>query len=245
MTVLVFGGNGFVGCKVMERLAELNIPAISVSRTGEKPRHLKNTAWAEKVEWRQGDASKPNPALFADCTAVITLVGSPPVPTFSHEAYDKQVFANGETNTAVIKAASRVGIKTLVLQSADIPSILRRERFGYYVGKQMAYEAARAFVQEDSSRRASVLRPSGIYGTRHAKSGKAIPLTPALYPMHLLLNAMPGAVKNYLPSAPVSVEQVAGVIVSEALKPDPTYTGLHEWTNQQIIDWSEDKIIHQ
>lgn len=243
MTVLVFGGNGFVGCKVMERLAELNIPAISISRSGEKPKHLETSTWADKVQWLQGDASEPNPNLLANCTAVITLVGSPPVPTFSKKAYDRQVFANGKTNKAVIEAAGNAGIKTLVLQSADIPRILRRQSFGYYVGKQMAYQAAKDFVAGNPASRASVLRPSGIYGTRHTKSGKAIPLTPALYPVHLLLNAMPGKVKNYLPSAPVSVEQVAGVIVSEALKSDPGYSGVREWSNQQIIDWSEDNII--
>lgn len=237
MSVLVFGGNGFVGCKVMERLAALQVPAISISRTGRKPAHLENEAWASNVPWLQGDASKPDPRLFENCLAVITLVGSPPVPTFSLQAYDKQVFANGITNKAVIEAASRAGVKTIVLQSADIPHILQRQSFGYYVGKQMAYDAAKTFVQEDASRRVSVLRPAGIYGTRHSKTGKAIPLSPALYPMHLLINAMPQALKTYLPSAPVSVEQVAGVIVYEALNADTDDTGLREWTNQQIIDW--------
>jgi nucleoside-diphosphate-sugar epimerase len=242
MSVLVFGGNGFVGCKVMERLAELQIPTSSVSRQGKKPRHLENEAWADSVQWLQGDASEPDPLLFEQCTAVVTLVGSPPVPTFSQKAYDRQVFANGQTNVAVIESAAQAGVKTLVLQSADIPAMLRRKSFGYYVGKQMAYEAAQTFVQQDTLRRVSVLRPSGIYGTRHSKSGRAISLSPVLYPVHLTLNSMPNGLKNYLPSAPVSVEQVAGVIVTESLKTDPNYTGLREWTNQQIINWSGDGI---
>jgi len=245
MSVLVFGGSGFVGCKVMERLAELKIPASSVTREGKKPRHLENEAWADNVQWLKGNASKPDPLLFEHCTAVVTLVGSPPVPTFSQKAYDRQVFANGKTNAAVIESTAKAGIKTLILQSADIPVTLRRKSFGYYVGKQMAYEAAQTFVRQAPSRRVSVLRPSGIYGTRHSKNGRAIPLSPLLYPIHLVLNAMPDGLKNYLPSAPVSVEQIAGVIVSEALKPDPEYTGLREWTNQEIIDWSSDRIIDQ
>lgn len=245
MSVLVFGGNGFVGCKVMEGLAALQVPAISVSRTGKKPAHLENENWANSVQWLQGDASKPDPKLFENCLAVITLVGSPPVPTFSEEAFQRQVFANGITNKAVIEASGRAGIKNLILQSADIPKFLQRDSFGYYVGKQMAHDAAKTFAQQDTSRHVSVLRPAGIYGARHARNGRAIPLAPVLYPIHLVVNAMPQALKAYLPSAPVSVEQVAGVIVSEALNSAPNYTGLHEWSNQQIIDWSTNSKAEQ
>lgn len=237
MTILVFGGNGFVGCEIMRRLAKLDIPCASVSRSGEKPAHLKNQEWANRVSWKQGDAAQPDAALFADCSVVITLVGSPPVPTLSDEAYQQQVFMNGETNKAVIEQAAASGINQVVLMSADIPKMLRKSGFGYYVGKQLALDAAREFAQADGDRRISVLKPSSIYGTRHTRSGMGLPLSPFLYPMHALIKALPQGVKDHVMSAPISVAQVAEVAVAEVLNTDPADRGLKIWESDDILEW--------
>lgn len=235
MTVVVFGGNGFVGCKIMQHLVERDIPCTSVSRSGHRPVHLEKESWADEVEWVKGDASAPDPALFEECSAVIALVGSPPVPTFSSEAYKQQVYMNGETNKKAIEAAANAGVKNLVLLSADVPPMLQKESFGYYVGKQMAFEAAKHFVEEDETRHASVLRPSSIYGTRHTKNGLSIPLAPIMYPMRVIISAMPETVRKHMLPVPVSVEQVASVAVAAALNQAPSSNGFTVWENEAIV----------
>lgn len=237
MTVLVFGGNGFVGCEIMQRLAELDIPCTSVSRSGERPAHLKQQAWAEQVNWLQGDAAKPDPEWFSECSVVITLVGSPPVPTFSDEAYQRQVFMNGITNKTVIEHAAAAGIKNVVLMSADIPKVLQKQGFGYYVGKQLAIDAALQFAEGSGERRISVLKPSSIYGTRHTKGGTGLPLSPFMYPMSKAIQALPQSMRNHLMAAPVSVAQVAEVALSEGLNTDPEYTGFKVWECDDILNW--------
>ena len=102
--LLVFGGTGYVGCKVLEVAASRGFPCRSVSRSGQMPAHLRGSgaSWLTSVEWIQGDASCPEPALFLGVSAVIGLVGSPPVPTFSQTAFEQQLFMNGATQVAVI-----------------------------------------------------------------------------------------------------------------------------------------------
>ena len=59
MSVVVFGGNGFVGTNILKVLVARGIPAVSVSRTGTAPTHLKEEGWARKVKWIAGDALNP------------------------------------------------------------------------------------------------------------------------------------------------------------------------------------------
>ncbi len=239
MRVLVYGGKGFVGCKVMQLLAERGAPAVAISRTAGKPAHLADAPWSNQVQWKQGQADRPDPDLLADCSALISLVGSPPVPTFSSAAFQRQIFLNGGVNKSLIEAAAKAGVKVLVLLSADIPAPLQRPGFGYYLGKQMALEAAMAFAREDASRRSSVLRASAIYGTRHTQSGWPLPLAPILHPLQWLLTSLTHGLQQNLIAAPVSVDQVAGLIVAEALDADPTHAGFRLWENAEILRWEK------
>lgn len=94
MSVVVFGGNGFVGTSILRVLRTRKIPCISVSRSGVKPAHLKNEAWAEEVVWAKGDALVRDSfsSLMKDASAVVIAVGTPPVP-FVDENW--QVMMNG------------------------------------------------------------------------------------------------------------------------------------------------------
>ena len=91
--VVVFGGNGFVGTRVLKYLCEQSINAVSVSRSG-RPKHLQNEAWANKVEWLRGDAmiAKSYSDVLSDVSAVVISVGSPPIPV-ADESW--QIMANG------------------------------------------------------------------------------------------------------------------------------------------------------
>jgi hypothetical protein len=59
MSVVVFGGNGFVGSNVLKALVARGVPAVSVSRGGDPPPHLANAPWARRVKWTAGDALEP------------------------------------------------------------------------------------------------------------------------------------------------------------------------------------------
>jgi len=211
--VVVYGGNGFVGTRVAEKLAAETVSTVCLSRTGHKPIHLKDDSWSESVRWCKGDARDPDRELLSSCDVLITLVGSAPVPTFSAQAYQQQVFNNGIANANAINAAAETGVKRVVLLGAKIPFLLNSDRFGYTKGKRLALEAAKEFSSLSDTHAAVVLQPGTIFGTRHLTSGKAIALGTVMKPMSYVL-----------PSQFISVEKVAERIVDAALSEEP-YAG--------------------
>lgn len=203
---VVYGGNGFVGTRVARQLSERDVATVCVSRTGHKPIHLKDEEWSQSVRWCKGDASDPAIPLLESASILITLVGSPPLPTFSKQAYQQQVFMNGTTNANVIRAAGDAGIRRVVLLSAKIPLPLRGDWFGYSKGKHLAEQAALEFSQLSPEHRVTVFKPGVIYGTRHLANGKSMPLGTVMKPL-----------SYFMPWQFVSVDQVAIAIVDAAL----------------------------
>jgi nucleoside-diphosphate-sugar epimerase len=233
--LLVYGGSGYVGTKVLELAVQRGATCVSVSRTGQVPLHLKNqqASWVDQVTWRKGDACQPAPELFTDVDVVITLVGSAPVPTFSKAAFQQQVVLNGSVNCAVIEAAQQQGVKQLVLMSAHIPKLMQSQRFGYFVGKQLALQAAKQFGELSAEHSATVLYPSAIYGTRHTAGGLPIPLAPLMGPVAWIMGLLPQFIVRVLPESPVSLHRVASSVVEFALShPAP---GLTVVENQQLL----------
>lgn len=219
--LLIFGGNGYVGTKILELAVLGGAHCTCVSRTGAIPAHLIKTkaAWVDQVVWLAGDASQPDPALFATADVVISLVGSAPVPTFSDSAFQQQLLQNGGASSAVINMAKRQGVKRFVLMSAHIPALMQSQRFGYYVGKQQALAAAKTFSEASTEHTITVIRPSAIYGTRHTDNGAAIPLTPLMAPIAWMMRAFPKKLLAVLPESPVCLSKVASTVVDIALSP--------------------------
>jgi nucleoside-diphosphate-sugar epimerase len=208
--IAIYGGNGFVGTRVAEELVSRGACGTCLSRSGHKPLHLKDEKWSEIVRWCKGDANDPDIQLLERMDGLVSLVGSPPLPTFSKEAYDQQVFMNGTINANAIKQAAEAGIKRIVLVGAQIPFVMRRDSFGYAKGKEIAMQAAEDFSKLSSEHRAIVIQPGMIFGRRFLKSGKAIPLDKIFKPFSWIM-----------PWQFVSVERVAKRIVSEMLCDDP------------------------
>lgn len=186
-SVAIYGGNGFVGVHVAKELVENNFDVICISRTGHKPLHLKDEKWSERARWCKGDAAEPSQECLKQVDVVISTVGSAPTPTFSKTAFDQKVFENGVCNSQLIKAASKAGIKTVVLLGAKIPWPLNSKHFAYAKGKKMAQEAAENFTQHSSSHSALVLKPGVVLGKRVIGNGKIIPLDTLFYPFKLLM----------------------------------------------------------
>jgi len=221
--VAVYGGNGFVGTRVAKALLEQDVCAICLSRTGHKPLHLKDHKWSESVRWCKGDASTPDTQLLKHLDGLVTLVGSPPLPTFSQEAYDQQVFMNGTANANAIREAGKSGIKRIVLVGAQIPFFIRGDHFGYTKGKRIAMEAAREFSELSSEHRAIVIQPGVVYGRRYLKSGKSVPLDIFFKPLSWIM-----------PWQFVSVEKLAERIACEMLCDDQNKGQLIVIKNSQI-----------
>ena len=205
-TAVIYGGNGFVGTHLAEKMIAQQFKVICVSRSGSMPVHLQGQAWAQQVQWLSGDASQPDTELLASADVLISVVGSPPIPTVGEQAYAKQVFTNGVTNCNALAAAAEAGVKRVVLMGAKIPSILRGDWFGYAKGKRLSFEAAQTFADLTPDHHAVVLQPGIIFGKRHTVTGKQIPIDLVMRP-----------VSKILPSQLVSVQRVADCMVKAAL----------------------------
>mmetsp|Transcript_15617 Transcript_15617/g.51106 ORF Transcript_15617/g.51106 Transcript_15617/m.51106 type:complete len:269 (+) Transcript_15617:108-914(+) len=164
--VVVFGGSGFVGSKVLEVLVGRVEQLVGASRSG-RPSHLQREAWAKDVKWLQCDALDPSQCAAAveGADGVVVAIGSPPLPFVD---YAFQVAANGTTNVNVVEAAEDCG--KIVLVNATMPHWAPK---GYRDGKLQAEAAAMRH------KNATILKPSAIYGTRHHRGFPIpVPLAP-------------------------------------------------------------------
>ena len=126
-TVMVFGGNGFVGRRICEEAVARSYRVISVSRSG-CPHVWRNESWARKIEWYRADAlnidSFKKQMIAREPVAVFTMMGTASPykqMTSSHDAIFE--FA-GTTNINVCNMASNVkSIKKFVYIGADVKNI--------------------------------------------------------------------------------------------------------------------------
>ena len=194
--VVIYGGNGFVGTHLAERLACEDVSIVCLSRSGHKPLHLHNQPWSENVRWCKGDANYPDNILLAKADVVVIMVGSAPVPTLSKEAFDEQLKSNGLAPCKVIKCAKEIGVKRIILMGAHVPFFLNSKNFAYARGKKMALDAAESFANISDSHSAVVVQPGAIYGKRHLSSGKVLPLDTLLYPFTKIAPSQFTCIKN-------------------------------------------------
>ena len=243
-SVVVFGGTGFVGSRVMEKLSERGVVSRAVSRGGKQPWHLtkKHSGDLPGTEWVKCDAQNIDPALLEGADCVITLIGSPPIPSLTKSVYEHQLLMNGQTNVNVINAAKAANVKRVVLLSASIPYPLQMEGYGYFQGKKMARQHLEAFTAEMQDRQGVVLKPGMIYGTRHTDS-IGIPLTPFMKPLSCIHSLVKKNVCSSVTAidAPVDMEQVAEVIVHYACEAD-LCPGYRELENDALIEFKAKDI---
>lgn len=208
--VIVYGGNGFIGIHAANALITSGANVVCLSRTGHKPLHLKEESWGKDVRWCKGDASKPNVELLKTADVMVCLVGSPPLPTFSSKAYDKQFFSNGTACVNAIEGASQAGVKKVILLGAKIPSVMQSKSFAYFAGKQSALRSAKEFASQSESHSSIVIQPGMVTGRRVLDNGKAI-----------RLDWMTSMISPLLPSQFTSVERVAQRIAHAATNIQP------------------------
>lgn len=195
--IVVFGGGGFVGSAIARAAVGASKRVVSVTRRGAAPAWCAAQPWSAKVEWTTGDALDPSTyeAALSGASAVVIAVGTPPLP-FVDEAWQRKM--NGQTNVAAIEAAAAADVPRLVLVNATLPSWAAA---GYRKGKADAEAAAVAYAAGDG-RRALVLKPGAVSGTRRDLA-VPLPLWVALSPLTAAMTQFRGATEAACRAVPL------------------------------------------
>ena len=166
MTVLVTGGAGFIGRRLVPALRARGKPVRVLAREAET---------VEGAEVVVGDVTRPEtlPAALAGVDAVIHLVA---ILQGKPEDFDR-VIAGGTRN--VVEAAREAGVRRFVYQSALGLNEESRETIPYYRGKWAAEQAVTG-----SGLEYVIVRPSFVFSGEggafpmFARLAKRAPLTP-------------------------------------------------------------------
>ena len=149
--ILVVGGTGFVGTKVLHALRAAELPVRALARRPEKQDQLR--LWGcEVVEGDMTDAESLKRAVEG-CTIVVHLVALPP---FADGEAIERVMVQGTRD--LVEASKEAGITRLVLQSA-LGTEEGRDVAPYYHAKWEEEQAVKYSGIEHV-----IFRPSFIFG---------------------------------------------------------------------------------
>jgi uncharacterized protein YbjT (DUF2867 family) len=149
--ILVVGGTGFVGTKVVHALRAAELPVRVLARRPEKQDQLRS--WGcEVVQGDMTDAESLKRAV-GGCTTVVHLVALPP---FADAEAIERVMVQGTRD--LVEASKEAGVTRLVLQSA-LGTEEGREVAPYYHAK---WEEEQAVKYSDIEH--VIFRPSFIFG---------------------------------------------------------------------------------
>jgi len=167
--MVVFGGTGFVGQEICRTMAQRGYDVISVSRSGKQPAYTTpnytrfrapnehNYSWAPKVQWVEGDVSKPETyqhLLKTDNVdmpfkGVVSCVGG-----FTRRS--------NAVNVKLVDACAEANVPRFCYISAAHYPIFKQLLYGYYKGKMETEKA----VMEKFPDNGVVLRAPMVHGTR-------------------------------------------------------------------------------
>mmetsp|Transcript_4377 Transcript_4377/g.7322 ORF Transcript_4377/g.7322 Transcript_4377/m.7322 type:complete len:235 (-) Transcript_4377:44-748(-) len=179
-TVIVVGGNGFVGSRMCEQAISNGYKVVSISRSGCRPQWLQSSSWAQRVEYVEGDALKPDSmrSCFArpNVRAVISCVGC------FHWKQSVMRSICGETNINACELAQTCQIPRFVFVSAWRPSLVFFGGTcnplswitvpGYFGGKKRAEQAVDAIYGNNGVS----FRAGMVGGERHVTQNLSLPL---------------------------------------------------------------------
>ncbi|KAL1527710.1 hypothetical protein AB1Y20_009095 [Prymnesium parvum] len=179
MRLLVFGGSGFVGTRVLRSALKHGLNVASVTRSG-TPQVLDSDL--SGVEWLKADIQKPADltAVLKGADAVISCVG-----VFGSNEYMRRI--NGDANAALAESAAAAGVGRFVYVSAHTFRPVAAIAPGYFEGKAIAEAAVGKFFGSNGC----VLRPPAIYGTRAISKHVSLPLGLVGVPLGTLFSTGP------------------------------------------------------
>ena len=192
-----------------------------MSRSGRAPKWAIHEPWAREVTWKKCDAMDEASCreVTAGASALVTAIGALPFPW--HSA-DDIVRANGETNIIPGRSAIVNDVKRMVVIGATIPPFVPGLA-SYARGKSDVENfASREFANVEQGRRAVVLKPAAVSGTRRiSSSGFGVPLSVFMDPVRFVIGCT--RIDSLLEHAPVPLEAVALAAAKAAL--DDAYDG--------------------
>lgn len=211
--VVVVGGSGFIGSRVVRELVELGASVTSVSRSGTP---VVGDEWSQKVSWQKGDVlSDDIGSLLAGSDAVVSTVGA------LGSSDDEQ--ANGLANERLVAAAKKAGVKRFAYVSVfPLVGDVAKDVFPQYLAGKAEAEAA---IRSANFAQATILKPTLVYGgavfninpprvpTFWGSFVEAVLSTP---PLRLLAGVSPAALKVAL-LPPVDVDTTAKALAQVAL----------------------------
>ena len=153
--IVVFGGNGYVGQRIVSNLLRKHTNVVSISRSG-RPLNMKNDNTS--VTWHKDDVFDVSAwrRELEGAEAVVSCIGA-----FGSNAFMEKI--NGDANILLASEALKVtDIKRFVYLSTvenNLPDFVLK---GYFHGKKRAEQA----ILDAYQNQAWVLRPGFMYGTR-------------------------------------------------------------------------------
>lgn len=235
-TIIVFGGNGYVGSHICQQALKQGFQVVSVNRSG-RPAHLQGP-WLNDVDWVMGDALKPETYkdLLPGASAVITTVG-----TFGTN--DVMYKVCGTANIEIFNAAADAGVggaSFISVHDYKFAGAWHMQDFllkGYFQGKRDAEKVL--FERFPAS--GVALRPSFIYGTRQVGNLR-VPMGLVGAPLDKVLGMLPVKSLASIPIVgpafvpPVSVEAVAKAAVAGATDPSVPPGPMEVWEIKRLYE---------
>lgn len=178
MTIGIFGGSGFVGGVLANRLARRGASIRIFTRKRDHARHLWLLPDTNVVEVDPAEQEALNAAVDG-CDAVVNLIGILNERRDNGEGFREAHIA---TTGRIAKACKNAGVPHLVQMSA-----LKADSFApsYYL--RTKGEAEKLLLDEQNSRfAATILRPSVIFGPRDSfinRFAGLVRLTPGVFPL--------------------------------------------------------------
>jgi len=218
-SVVIFGGNGYVGSACAREAVRRGLSVAVISRRGPNS-GLRQDPRLAGVRWIQGDALKPDTwkTLVKGVNGVISTIGS-------FGSNEQMRISCGETNVSAARACKEQNVERFVFVSAHMYKLQLPFLQGYVEGKQKAER----IIEELYGSGGIILRPGFIYGSRptpipYLNTHANIPLQLLGRPLELMASTsisrslanVPGL--EYLFVSPVSVEDVARCCVAGAIE---------------------------
>lgn len=217
--ILVTGGTGFVGPKVVHALrAEGRDVRTLVREPGSRPAKQLDAWGCEVVGGDMTDAESLNRAV-AGCEAVVHLVA---IPTGSAEAFER-VMARGTRD--LIDAAGRAGVTRFVLMSALGTHERSRELTPYFRAK---WEQEQALAE--SGLEHVVFRPSFVFG----RDGGLLPFVVRQVRWSPVVPVVGGPRRMQ----PIWVDDVAAFF-AKAVSLDEAANRTFELAGPDVVTWDE------